>query len=159
MLHANDDCIDATDAYAARVVAWYRQAARYRSLSRLLGEEPHSGPLATLAREIEAQIQSLDALVTEMNPQRRRTQVLLAELDTVLMRARTRLDEGSPDQEHRHVTVEDLQEASRLCAEEARSTDDFAMKGLVAARAVALAEMAKIDGLFQARAGWIREQR
>ncbi|HLG86053.1 MAG TPA: hypothetical protein VKZ79_02540 [Alphaproteobacteria bacterium] len=129
--------------FTERADRWREQATRFRALARLLGDERGAGPLAELARGIDEQARSLEALRAGVIVQSLRTEVLLAELDVLRARARAILSE----QRHRHggvsFTIEDVREESRLCVEEAAAMHEIAEKKLVTEQAFALAQLAE----------------
>lgn len=126
---------------ADRIELWRQQVARYRSFSRLLREDEGSGVMAGLALGLEAQIEKLDALRGEVRLHQLRTQVLLAELDT--LRAHLRSLPDNPCLASGDFTADDVREESRLCLEEAEAAEEIAAKRLFAAHAFELARMAK----------------
>ena len=129
--------------HAARVARWREKVARYRSLSRLFQERDGSGPLAALARGIEEQIQNLDALKTDLHMHQLNRQVVMAELDSVLVRLRTFADGGIAAHPNGHFTVDDVREESRLCLEEAKAAEEIAQQRLLSAHAFEFARLAK----------------
>ncbi len=127
-----------------RLHRWRQQAARYRSLSRLLLLDPDdSSPLAALARGIEEQIQNLETFVGELHMHQLQQQIVAAELDTALARVRTIVDGGVAIRPNGHFTADDVREEGRLCLEEAEATEDAATKRLMAARADQFGRLAK----------------
>ncbi len=129
--------------FAQRTDRWREQATRFRALARLLGDESGVGPLAELARGIDEQIRSVEALRAGVIVQSLRTEVLLAELDMLRARARAILSEQGDHHAGVSFTTEDVREESRLCVEEAAAMHEIAEKKLVTEQAFALAQLAE----------------
>jgi hypothetical protein len=112
------------------------RALRYRELARLSQDGEMGGRLRALAAELERQIERSAELSANAIETRRRTAMLLAQLDAVLGLVRQALFSTSRQLCASRFSAEDLREESRLCREEAVAVADVEARRALAGRAL-----------------------
>ncbi|HEV8028897.1 MAG TPA: hypothetical protein VGP50_15800 [Stellaceae bacterium] len=123
---------------------WQERIVRYRQLSTLFGKHGAANPLAAIVSDLEQLRQDQQLLFAKSTEQMSYTQVLVAEIDTVLARAR-----GAGEVAGRLLSpsltfsADDAREESLLCCEEALATENLVGRRVLAARAAALALVAE----------------
>lgn len=122
---------------------WRRRAERYRWISVHLGEDQTSGRIAALAAEAEAHLAKAKGLSADGENLAAMTRVLLAQIDMILVRGKSLLNEAHARLRPGHFRAEDVREEARLCLAESKAALDREMKQAVASRAFALAELAE----------------
>jgi hypothetical protein len=127
----------------AQAEVWRQRAARYRTLSALLGKTENDGRLLALAIELESRASDRARMTAERQDLKSRTQVLLAEVDAFLTHAQATLAQARRLVPPSRYRAEDVREESRLCREEAATAEQVAAKRAVASRAFALAQLAE----------------
>lgn len=126
----------------ARARLW-RSVSRYRRLSALFAEDGACCPLLAVARGIETHLDNNETLTALNEELAAGTQVLLAEIDTLLMRARATRAEARALLSRPIHSSADMREEARLCAEEAQADESMDRKRSIAARAFSLAQFAE----------------
>ena len=112
------------------------RATRYRELADLAGEDRMAVRLRGLAEELQRQQERYAELHVASQQTRRRTALLLSELDEFLKGVRTELASARRMLRPCSYSAEDLREESRLCREEARAALDLEGRRALAARAL-----------------------
>ena len=136
-----DDFVTTSDEVTRR---WQERIVRYRQLSTLFGKHGAANPLAAIVSELEKLRHDQQLLFARSTEQMSHTQVLVAEIDTVLARAR-----GAGEVAGRLLSpsstfsADDAREESLLCCEEALATENLVGRRVLAARAAALALVAE----------------
>jgi uncharacterized coiled-coil DUF342 family protein len=118
------------------------RAARYRRLSSLLCRDGSGDRLQALASEIEGWVEQIEKTMEKVHSQVAATHVLVAEIDACIARAGQKLSPSKPRRGCRY-SADDLREAARLCAEEARTASDPSEKRELSAKIADLAEFAE----------------
>lgn len=128
--------------YGDKARVWWERAARIRRLADLSRDEGTAQTLRALAAELTQKLHAHLEIAAAIADEKRRSEVLAAELDAMLMRARGGMFLA------RHslaptYSAEDLREEARLCREEARAAGDLAVRRKLAARSTELAMLAE----------------
>ena len=119
------------------------RAARYRRLSSLLGRDATDGPLPALASEIEEWVEQIERTMEKVHSQVAATHVLVAEIDACIARTGQKPPSSKLRRGCRY-SAEDLREAARLCAEEARAASDPSERRELSAKVTDLADFAEM---------------
>ncbi len=118
---------------------WQQRCERYRRFSTLLGEDETTAPLHALVLDMQQHQEKWRALVASREQRQHWRSVLLAEIDTLLMRSRGALFCSRNLLRPFSFSAEDIREESRLCQEEAKTTEDIETRRALASRALRLA--------------------
>jgi hypothetical protein len=118
------------------------RAARYRRLSSLLGCGAEDDRLQTLAGEIEEWVEQIEKTMGKVHSEVAASHVLLAEIDACI--ARGQRPAFPKPRRGRRYSAEDLREAARLCAEEARRASDPSDRRELSAKIADLAGFAEM---------------
>jgi hypothetical protein len=129
--------------FAAKVQTWRQRAARYRTMSALLGEDESAGRMRALAVELENRLTDLERLATDGEDLAAMTRVLLGEIDAFLGQAQTVAANARSLARPGKSRAADVREEARLCIEEGKAAAQRAVRRAAASRAFALAQLAE----------------
>ncbi len=123
---------------------WQQRAERFRQWAALLGKYDNQSRLHALALEMEQNVAKLREMTAAREELMRQRSVLLDEIDTLLARANVGMFYSRHLLRPYRFSAADLREGSRLCREEAMSTEDPAMRRSFTSRAFRLNQLGEL---------------